>query len=88
LSKWYCKQKNVLVLFAALSFHLEEEVNNPYRVAPMRPGGLLTQEELQEVRAGNWTCGTMRNHVLRMRNHVLRMVLPNTILAGNNIFSK
>jgi hypothetical protein len=50
LSKWHCKQKNVLVLFAALSFHLEEEVN-PYRVAPVHPGGLLTQEEIQEVRA-------------------------------------
>ncbi|CAB3977633.1 Hypothetical predicted protein, partial [Paramuricea clavata] len=53
----------------------EEEVYNPYQVAPVRPGGLLTNEEFQEVRAGNWTCGTMRNHVLRM-------ILPNTILAG------
>jgi hypothetical protein len=50
-------------------------------VAPVRPGGLLTDEELKEVRAGNWACGSMRNHALRM-------VLPNTILAGNNIFSK
>jgi hypothetical protein len=73
------KRKNFLVLFAALSFHLDEE--NLYEVAPVRPGGLLTARQLQSIRDGRMKCAAMRRHVLRM-------ILPNALFAGNNIFSK
>jgi hypothetical protein len=66
------KQNNFLVLFAALSFYLEQE-EDPYQVAPVRPGGLFTARQLQSVRDGRMKCAAMRRHVLRT-------ILPNALL--------
>ena len=72
------KQNNFLVLFAALSFYLEQE-EDPYQVAPVRPGGLFTARQLQSVRDGRMKCAAMRRHVLRT-------ILPNALRARNNIY--